>query len=385
MLVATGIAWAIALGWVSRAVLAVWKLPLVPDLLREGPATVEGALLTVIVPARNEAAAIGETLRSLLASEGVELAVIAVNDRSTDATGAIMHSVAAASEGSLRVLEVTDLPPGWMGKTHAMALAARSCITPYILFTDGDILFAPDALARAMHFVLAEQADHFVLLPTPIVKTVGERMMMGAIQALAIWGLRLWKVADPRAKDFLGVGGFNLVRAEAYRAVGGFEGLRMEVLEDLRLGFVLKRAGLRTRVAFGRDLVRVHWAAGALGIVNGLTKNAFAVFRFRLWEALPAMAGLALVTLGPVAGFFGPPVMLCASLVSLGALLVLYGRLRPGTGAGAAYVLLFPVAAVLLLYAMARSIVLTLARGGVLWRGTRYPLEELRRMAGPLR
>ena len=387
----TGLAWAIALAWASRAILALWKLPQVPNLLdspapRELPAVQGGGpLLTVIVPARDEAAAVGETLRSLLASEGIALKIVAVNDRSSDRTGEIMHAAAARAPGRLRVIDITELPEGWMGKTHAMALAARDCTTPYILFTDGDIVFAPDALARAMSFVLAEQADHFVLLPTPIVKTAGERMMMGAIQALASWGPRLWRVADPAARDFLGVGAFNLVRTEAYRSVGGFEGLRMEVLEDLRLGFVLKRAGLRCRVAFGRDLVRVHWAPGALGIVRGLTKNAFAVFRFRLWQALPAIAGVLTLSLAPFIGLFGPASMRLACGVSLASLVVLYSKLRQGSQAGPAYVLLFPVAAVLLTYAVARSVVLTLVRGGVVWRGTRYPLRALRQMAGPLR
>jgi hypothetical protein len=236
-----------------------------------------------------------------------------------------------------------------------------------------------------MRFVLAEQADHFVLLPTPIVKTAGERMMMGAIQALASWGMRLWKIADPSARDFLGIGAFNLVRTEAYRAVGGFEDLRMEVLEDLRLGFVMKRAGYRARVAFGRDLVRVHWAPGVVGIVRGLTKNAFAAFRFRLWQALPAILGLTVVSLAPVAGLWGPWSMRLACLASFCSLLVLYSRLRPGSQAGPGYVLLFPIAAVLLVYAMGRSVVLTLLRDGVVWRGTRYPLKQLRQMAGPLR
>ncbi len=372
--------------------MAVWKLPLVPDLSSgEAPRSVGSAepLLTVIVPARNEAAAIGETLRSLLASEGLALQVVAVNDRSADATGAIMRAAVSASQGRLRLLEVTALPSGWMGKTHAMALAARDCTTPYLLFTDGDILFAPDALARAMRFVLAEQADHLVLLPTLILKGIGERMMIAAIQVMGSFGLRLWKVADPRARDTLGVGAFNLVRTEAYRAVGGFEALRMEVVEDIRLGYMLKHQGYRQRVAFGPGLVRVHWAQGAFGIVNGLTKNIFAVFRFRSWLALPAILGVAALGLGPVIGLVSPPpgwtLLRTACLVSIAAIVVLYARLRPNTDAGIASILLMPCAVVLIVYAMLRSVIVTLVQGGVVWRGTRYPLQELRRMAGPLR
>ena len=380
--------WAIALGWASRAVVTLWKLPQVPNLLSGDPPAplVEGEepLLTVIVPARNEAAVIGETLRSLLATEGIRLEIVAVNDRSTDTTGAIMRAAESSAGGRLRVIEVTALPPGWMGKTHAMALAARDCTTPYLLFTDGDILFAPDALARAMRFVLAEQADHLVLLPTLIIQSLGERVMIAAIQVMGSFGLRLWKIADPRARDSLGVGAFNLVRTEAYRAAGGFEGLRMEVVEDLRLGYELKHAGYRQRVVFGPGLVRVHWAEGAIGIVNGLTKNIFAVFRYRTWLVLPAILGVAALGLGPVAGL-GWAATRAACLVSIAAMVLLYARLRPNTDAGVACILLMPVAVVLIVYAMLRSVVVTLAQGGVVWRGTRYPLKQLRQMAGPLR
>ena len=390
---ATCVEWAIALGWASRAVLTLWKLRLVPDLSigdpPPAPVASGGPLLTVIVPARNEAASIGETLRSVLASDGVALEVVAINDRSTDATGAIMRAVEAAAHGQLRVLEVTTLPSGWMGKSHAMALAARDCTTPYLLFTDGDILFAPDALARAMRFVLDERADHLVLMPTLMIKSFGERMMLAAIQVLGSFGPRLWKVADPRARDSIGVGAFNLVRNEAYRAVGGFEGLRMEVVEDLRLGYLLKHRGFRQRVAFGPGLVRVHWATGALGIVHGLTKNLFALFRFRLWQVLLGILFAAVFGLAPVAGLWGPApgwsMMRAACLVSTASMAVLYARLRPNTDAGVACLLLMPLAVVLLVYAMLRSVVVTLAMGGVSWRGTRYPLAELRRMAGPLR
>jgi GT2 family glycosyltransferase len=401
--VAILLSWVVAAAWMARALNVLSKLRRVPDLLEwsgqdEAAVPVPEAVMasaarpslraTVIVPARNEAESIEQTLRSLLA-QTVPVEIIAVDDRSADATGAIMDRVAAEAEGigRLRVIHVQDLPEGWMGKTHAMTLAARQATTGWLLFTDGDILYRADAIERALRFAERERADHVVLMPTLIMKTMGERMMVSIFQSLSLWSWKPWKIADPKAKrDSIGVGAFNLIRSEVYHSVGGFEAQRLEVLEDLRLGFEVKQRGYRQRVVFGRGLIRVHWAAGALGLVHNLTKNVFAVFRFRPLVLAGACAGLGVLCLAPLAGLFGPVRMEAASIISLFMLWLLYFDTgRRFTGVSSFYILTLPLAVVLLLYAMLRSMTVTLAQGGVVWRGTFYPLPELKKHAGPLR
>ena len=399
---AAGVAWLLAGAWVVRTTTTLWHLSEVPNLLdpRSGPESAvpghppqsETMLpeLAVIVPALNEEAAIGTCLRSLLASEGLRLEIIAVDDRSTDATGAVMDSIERAAMGvpsgghSLRVLHITELPADWLGKPHALALAARQVTAPFLLFTDADAFYAPDALARAMRLVAAERADHLVLLPTPILGSAGERMMMGMIQVLSVWGLRLWKVPDPRARDALGVGCFNLLRREAYEGIGGFEALRLEVVEDLRLGYLVKHHGYRQRVAFGLDLLRLRWGSGALGIVHNLEKNFFALCRYRVVLFAGALGGTAALTLLPLAGLAGPAALRLPSLVSLAAIVTIYVSSGRRTRIPAWYVLSYPLACCLFLYAMLRSAFVTLQQGGVRWRGTFYPLALLRRSAGRL-
>jgi glycosyltransferase involved in cell wall biosynthesis len=344
--------------------------------------------ITVIVPARNEAAAIEATLRSLLA-QTLPLEILAIDDRSIDATGIIMDRIAAEplSLGKiLSVIHIDTLPAGWLGKTHAMALAARQAATPWLLFTDGDIAFREDTLARALSYA-EKAADHLVLLPTLILKTAGESMMAAVFQSLTLLAWRPWKIADPRARrESIGMGAFNLVRSDVYRAVGGFEAAPLEVLEDLRLGYAIKRSGFRQRFVLGRGLIQVHWAPGAFGMVRNLTKNIFATFRFRLSLLLGAWLGLFLLCFAPLAALMGPWPIRSAGLVSVAMIATLYAlasryynRVRLG------YILTFPVAAALVLYAMLRSTLVTLLRGGVVWRGTFYPLRELRRNTGPLR
>jgi glycosyltransferase involved in cell wall biosynthesis len=391
MLLALGVtAWVIAFLWAMSTAIALAKLPGIPDLLdsKYKASMADSPLISVIVPARNEAADIEATLRSLLALEGVRLEILAVDDRSTDATGAIMDRVAAeAKEEGKRItaLHVAELPDGWMGKTHAMALAAERAAAPWLLFTDGDILFAQDSLSRAINFAESEKADHVVVFPTMILESFGERMMIAFFQGISALFSRFWRIPVEGAKESLGVGAFNLIRADVYREIGGFESLRMEVLEDLRLGFEVKRRGYRQRVAFGRDLVRVRWVVGATGMVRNITKNFFAAFRFRVWLTLAVCAGLTLFCLGPFAALAGNWWMRGSTAVVLLMLLLLYRYYRRYTGIAAWYAVTFPAAACLVLYAILRSMILTLVRGGVVWRGTLYPLAELRKNAGPLR
>ena len=367
--------WLIVLSWLIRAL--VWRrmFPRVPDLtqaLPSQPSTQALPSLSVIVPARNEAADITATLVSLLASEGVNLQVIAVNDRSTDQTGSRMQAVAG-----VQVLNVTELPSGWLGKTHAMDLAARHATGEWLLFTDADVTFRCEALRRVLRFAVTSRADHVVLFPTILMHTWSERMMIAFLQVLSVWAMRPWKAPDPQARrDAIGVGAFNMIRRDVYDALGGWEALRLEVVEDLALGRRVKASGYAQRVAVGVDLVSVRWANGAFGVVENLTKNLFAFFGFRPALLLAFACGITMFTLFPLAVVWLSPYPAAVLVI---ALFLLYQQAGKYHHFSAAQLPLFPLAAVLLLYALFRSMAIALWRGGITWRGTFYPLSELRR------
>lgn len=383
-------AWLIAAAWLWRVLPALRMLPHVPNLLDSeyGAANSEASpSVTVIVPAKDEAKAIEQCLRSLLESDIPNFQIIAVDDRSTDATGDRMDRLAAEPEARnrLRVLHVKELPEGWLGKPHAMALAAAGVESDWLLFTDADVIFAPDVLRRALAFAMQSNADHFVLYPTLILHGWAERMLIAFFQSVSAMAARPWKISDPRARrDYIGVGAFNLIRRPVYEALGGYEALRMEVLEDMRLGYCVKRAGYTQRVAFGKDLIRIRWAESAWGILQNLTKNMYSAFRFRTALVLCACVGLMLLCLSPFLALAFSGAARWAGVVTLAALLLLNLRYWRLTNISPAYLLLFPIATLLFLWTLLRSMVLVLWRGGVLWRGTLYPLKELRRQAGPL-
>jgi hypothetical protein len=205
-------------------------------------------------------------------------------------------------------------------------------------------------------------------------------MMIAFFQTLFVFGHRPWKVADPKTKDHMGVGAFNLVRRSVYDAIGTYQILRLEVVDDMKLGKVIKNAGYAQRVAFGGGLVSIHWAKGAFGVVNNLTKNFFAVLSFQWWRALLSCFALVFLNLGPFLGIWlthSSARLLYA--IALLCMFMIYAGMSLKSSIPPYYFVLHPVSTTLFAYTVLRSMVLTLGRGGVVWRGTFYPLEELRR------
>ncbi len=390
----------LALAWFSRIVDAALGMPSVADVsLPEwdrNPVSPGGnPRVSIIVPARNEEDTIEQALHTLLALDYDNYEVIAVNDRSTDRTGDIMERVADQPRGEsprfsqktretghrqLRVIHHTELPAGWLGKPHAMWTAANHATGDWLLFTDADVLFKPESLRRALAYAESVPADHVVLFPKMIMKRPGEYMMIAFFQTMFMFGHRPWKVADPSTDDHMGVGAFNLVRRRVYDAVGTYEALRMEVLDDMKLGKVVKRAGFAQRNAFGGDLISIRWAKGAMGVVNNLTKNFFAVLSFQWWRTVISAFGLAFLNFGPFLGIFlAQGWARVPYAVALASMFAIYVGMSWRSDVPAYYFLLHPVSTALFIYTLLRSMILTLWNDGITWRGTKYSLEELRK------
>jgi len=384
----------LALAWFSRIVEAALGMPSVADVsLPEwdrNPVSPSGnPRVSIIVPARNEEDSVEQALNTLLALDYDNYEVIAVNDRSTDRTGEIMERLSknphfSQNQGEvghpLHVIHHTELPPGWLGKTHAMWTAANEATGDWLLFTDADVLFKPDSVRRALAYAEAQRADHVVLFPRMIMMRPGEYMMIAFFQTMFTFGHRPWKVADPSTDDHMGVGAFNLVRRRVYESVGTYAALRMEVLDDMKLGKVVKKAGFAQRNVFGGDLISIRWAQGALGVVNNLTKNFFAVLSFQWWRTVISALGLAFLNFGPFAGvFLAHGWARLPYGVALASMALIYLGMSWRSAVPVYYFFLHPASTALFIYTLLRSMVLTLWNDGIEWRGTRYPLEELRK------
>jgi Glycosyl transferase family 2 len=340
--------------------------------------------VTVIVPCRDEAHGLERAMRSLLAQDVPDLRILAVDDRSTDGSGAILDRLASA-DPRLEVLHVAALPDGWLGKNHACHAGAGRARGAWLLFTDADVVLAPGALRAALAAAEARGLGHLAVVPRFVAPGLLERAFVTAFAALFAPFVRVDELRRPATRAYFGVGAFNLVRRDAYEAAGGHARLALEVVDDLKLGLLLRRSGVPQGVA-DAGLVSVRWQHGFAPSVLGLVKNAFAALEYRPGRAaaaalLGAFAGaapLAIVLLGPTPLARGLAAAALAIAVAHHA-----EAARRLSGASGAEGLLMPVCAVLLSGVVLASAAAAWARGGVVWRGTYYPLERIR--AGCLR
>ncbi|WP_423926700.1 glycosyltransferase [Candidatus Palauibacter sp.] len=370
--------------WVGVALTVIYSELKVPRLDDVEPSRADEPpppRLSVIVAARNEERSVEPALRSLLALRYPDLEVIFVNDRSADRTGAIAGRL-AGEDARLSVLEVKELPAGWFGKNHAAQRGADAAVGELLLFTDGDVRFAPDAVALGVRHLIRERLDHLSAGPRIAVSGTMLQACMIAVRLCVSATLRLWQVRDPRSSAFMGVGACTLMRAESYRAIGGHRSVALRPDEDLRMGQLMKLSGMRSDFLNGERMIACPWHDSLRGLVRGTEKNLFAVRNYRLLETLAASAVLLWLAVAPIvlaplllaAGEIPPAAVFAASLLIswVPALTVLRDDAYPWwTG------LLLPLAIVVVMYALLRSTILTMVRG-VGWGGPPVPLSELR-------
>ncbi len=334
--------------------------------------------VSIIVAGRNEERHIDAALRSLLRQDHAPLEVIAVNDRSTDRTGEIMDRL-AADEPRLRVLHVEQLPPGWLGKNHALKIGADQAIGQFLLFTDADVMMQPSVVRRAARFVTEKQIDHLAALPR---FTMPNWFLESFVVTFALYFmtyLKPWKVSDPKSRCHVGIGAFNLVRADVYRAIGTHQAIAMRPDDDLKLGKLVKKNGYRQELLFSVDLMTVEWYRSVRGVIVGLEKNAFSGVDYNV--AIIVVSSLVALTfhVWPFIAIFvtsGAARWVNVAIVVL--LLTLYcdvaghAKLRRWTA------IAFPFTVTLYVFIQWRTMILTFLRGGIRWRDTQYPLAELK-------
>jgi glycosyltransferase involved in cell wall biosynthesis len=340
---------AVVLGALSLALAAV-NLALLPRLSRVRGAAGGGPLVSVVVPARNEERDVGETIRGHLAQTYSHLEVVAVEDRSTDGTGAVLEGL-AREDSRVRVVAGADPPPGWLGKPHALAQGAAAARGELLLFADADVRYAPGAIAKAVGLLERERLDFLCLLPRIAAKGFWENVLMPNLIVTFFTG-PAFLISRPRWRSIAAGGGAgNLVRRDAYLACGGHEALRDSVIDDIRLGYVLKRAGHRVGVVRAEDEVAVRMYRGLREIVDGFTKNAAYIFQ--------GMTGVVLF-------------LLMAATLALAILPAVVLVVFAGGGALAASAV--RLAAIALSLQVATRLLLAGARGDPLWPGFTHPI-----------
>lgn len=283
--------------WALRAVNAALSLLLVPSLA-PAPRRKGGApFVSIVVPARDEQRAIEAATRSKCLQDDPAFEVIVVDDRSSDGTRSILRTLESEFPGTLRVVDGVEPPPEWLGKPHALDEGARAARATepgdWLVFSDADVVFAPDLLARSLGHAEKNRLDFLTLLPQMEARGFGEKLMVPTIPAAAFCYLPGWLMNVPSARNFGGGGGvFNLIRRDLFDRIGGHEALKASVIDDIQLGRNARRGGGRTGIGFALDSIRLRMYHGFAEISKGLEKNGF----FGLLASLPlAVLSLAWV------------------------------------------------------------------------------------------
>ena len=371
------LAWLLAAGLLWRASRRMLSLADAPDVGEDGE-TLPG--VSVIVALRNEAPAIERTIRSLLAQRIPSLEVIAVDDRSEDGSGEILERL-AREDARLKVVRVKTLPRHWLGKNHACHLGAGQAREEMLLFTDGDILFEPDTLRRALLLMERHGLGHLTVAPELIAPGFLERAFDSTFGLFFVLRFRIWNLHVKGSSGYAGIGAFNLVRRESYLAMGGHRTLSMEVVDDVKLGLILRRSGAPQAIAAADGRVSLRWQNGFMDSLRGLQKNLFAGLEWRWSVLLVSLTGLGLMTLAPWVALALTEVgttRLAAGVALLLPMLLLGIASKRNAGGNGLEGLAYPAAVGALMAATLTSALTATWRGGIVWRETRYGLRELR-------
>ena len=372
----------VAIFWVVyglRVAYSAVRLPWVKDFA--GANDADCPRISLLFAARDEQEKLPAALASLATIDYPELEIIAVNDRSTDATAHILDEFAAAHP-RFRVVHVTELPAGWLGKPHGLQRAYEASSGEWLVFTDADVWFKSDVLRRAVTIAKEKNLEHLTLFC--------DLEMVGFWEKVLITFFGLWfhmaidpqGVSNPHSPAYVGVGAFQMLKRSAYEAAGTHRRLAMEVVDDMKLGKIVKMAGFRSGVAVAQGFVAVRWHAGARNLIRGVTKNFFAAASYNLWLVGLSITGTLLLNVAPfVALPFVHGWSLGCALVSVAIMLAFHAGVDVVMRVSPLYAVTHPLGAVILVYMLLRSAVVTLRQGGIIWRGTFYSLEELKRGA----
>ncbi|MBX5435944.1 MAG: glycosyltransferase [Alicyclobacillaceae bacterium] len=386
-------------GWTAAALALAWtwifqrnvpdlvRVPRLPGLASPGRSdapesretTGESVRLSVVIAARNEADRITRTLASLRVQTLRSFEVIVVDDRSDDDTWDQVQA-AAHQDPRVRGVRIQALPRGWIGKNHALHVGAREARGEWLLFADADVLFHPGALQRALRFAVDNQLDHLTVAPA----LVAHGYWLKALTAFFTFNLLLFKRPQsayrPRSRAHAGIGAFNLIRRDVYERIGGHRAIALRPDDDIHLGKLVKQAGCRQSFAIAADFIEIEWYHSLGAMIRGLEKSPLAAFRYSAVNLILCMLPLLVLYGGPYAG-----VLLAGGWIRAGyaysllLMFVLYAVHIRFLRFPLHQFLLLPAALALFVYTFVRAALLAAWRGGLVWRDTFYPLEELRK------
>ena len=267
-----------------------------------------------------------------------------------------------------------------MGKPYALHQAYEKSTGEWLVLTDADVHFAPDVLRRAIALAKTKGWDHMPVLAEAKLYTFGEKVVMTFFATAFVLATRPWRVSKPHSSEYIGVGAFQLIRRSTYEKMGTHRRLAMEVVDDMKVGKLVKETGGRSGVAKGGSAVSVHWHSGVRNIIRGTEKNFYAAAGYSPW-----IAGAQLVSIFSAWIFPWLALPFVNGWARVFAVMAIVVPMVAQAGAAREfrvswlYALTQPVGAVIFFWMLLRSTIVTIRNGGIRWRGTFYSLEELKK------
>ena len=346
-------------------------------------------LISVCVPARNEERNIKSCVDSILSQDYPNFELIVLEDRSSDSTAEILQSLSDPNP-RLKVLSGSELPPGWVGKTHALAQAADHASPAsggWLCFVDADTLLSSTALTSCFLKAVETNADLFSILTFQVTGSFWEKVVLPLVMTALSVAFSPRKVNDPHRKNAIANGQFIMIKRSVYEAVGRHELIKDQIVEDKALAKLVKSSRFRIILADGKQVARTRMYTSFPGMWEGWTKNIYLGLRDELVLLLLGALGASLLVIAalllpawPLLGLFwfahGGGWMALAvvaeSLILWVYLLAVRATIAHRMNIPRWYALTTPLGAGVFAAMMLTSAWKVISRQGVTWRGRKY-------------
>jgi cellulose synthase/poly-beta-1,6-N-acetylglucosamine synthase-like glycosyltransferase len=369
----------ITLGWVATSIYVLVNSRKISYLKKVSTvAEAREPSVAIIIAVKDEEAEVEQALNSVCNLDYNNFKVIVINDRSTDRTPEILNKMTLVNP-AISVITVKELPKGWLGKNHALYQGYRASSEEWLLFTDADINYNKQGLTKAMNYATANRLDHLTALPEITSRSTLFVSVMNTFATMLEIRLRPWNVSNPNSPASIGIGAFNLVKRSAYEKAGTHTVISLRPDDDLKLGALIKKAGLRQDVVYGEGEISLQWYTSLSEFVKGLMKNTFSVANYHLPTAIASalLTFVVFVLPIPLLLFMGQTGLLLGVIILLSQILLM--SFKKGIHGKWWHALMIPLSGSVMMYIIVKSAFKTLQQGGIYWRDSFYPLEELKK------
>lgn len=331
------------------------------------------SLISILVPARNEADRILEkSISSMLDQTYQNYELIVLNDRSTDDTQKILEKLETANP-KLKIVEGKEPEKDWLGKPHSLQQAFENSNGEWILTADADIIFAPETLETVVVYAEKNKFDALTLIPKQIFGSFWEKLFMPVFGWFCLLAMPLHRVNDPNGKESMGVGNFFMFRREVLEKIGGFESVRSEVAEDLKLAEIIKNEKYKLRIDYA-EFIETRMYSGFREIWEGFTKNLFSGMKFSIAKTI--FGSLSILIFGVLPPLFAVVFLLSENydffppfFIAYIFQILIFIYINSKWHAKFFYAFLAPLGLAMFLAILINSTVKVLSGKGVTWKG----------------